>query len=77
MAKYLWNNLAILSLWLLHFVTGEDASSESSDAAKQWEAAIRQALMPVQTPGLSGIQPTIKAEKENQAVTPDPRYENI
>ena len=52
---------------------GEDASSESSDAAKAWEAAIRQALMPVQTPGLGVVQPTIKAEKENQAVVPDHR----
>jgi len=58
---------------------GEDSSSESSDAAKQWEASIRQALMPVQTPGISGIKPgitpTTKAVKENHEVTPDSRSE--
>jgi len=53
---------------------GEDGSSESSDAAKQWEAAIRQALMPVQTPALGGSKKvTTKPEKETNEVTPDPR----
>jgi hypothetical protein len=51
--------------------SGEDASSESSDAAKQWEAAIRQALMPVQTPAAVAVPPAIKAEKESQAVAPE------
>ena len=54
--------------------SGEDASSESSDAAKAWEGAIRQALMPVQTPGVTGIKSTTKPEKEKQDVTPDSRY---
>ena len=58
-------------VWASLRFTGEDASSESSDAAKQWEAAIRQALMPVQTPPIAGAPPTTKAEKENNDVTPD------